>query len=190
MLITRRFLISFLIEFGPLLAFFIGSEVRGFFFGTELLVFATPIALTLAYMRERRFAAFPFMVGIFVLVLGGATLFFQDPRFIQLEYTLYNGGFGALLLISLAYKKLPLKYLFNSMVEVTDRGWEILSFRFGVMLMTLALLNEVVRHFDSLHAWVYFRFFSFIASTLFGLLQARVTKKYRLEGASPWGLRR
>ena len=194
MIFTRRFIVSFLIEFGPLLLFFIGSEVfhgmKGFFFGTKLLVIATPIALIASYVRDHRFAVFPFVVGMFVLLLGGATLFFGDPRFIQIEYTLYNGLFGSFLLIALAFKKLPLKYMFDSMVGVTDRGWEILSLRFGVMLLVLAFINQIILHFHAIEIWVYYRFFAYIFSTFFGLSQATLTKKYRLEDSSAWGLRK
>lgn len=194
MIFTRRFIISFLIEFGPFLLFFIGSEafsgMEGFFFGTKLLVIATPIALVASYVRDRRFAVFPFVVGMFVLLLGGATLFFHDPRFIQIEYTLYNGLFGAFLLTALAFKKLPLKYMFDSMVAVTDRGWEILSLRFGVMLMVLAFLNQIILHFHAIEVWVYYRFFAYIFSTCFGVSQVFLTQKYRLPEASAWGLRK
>lgn len=194
MIFTRSFIISFLIEFSPLLLFFIGSEsyhgMRGFFFGTQLLVAATPLALIAGYIRDRRFAVFPFLVGVFVLLLGGATLLLHDPRWIQLEYTLYNGLFGAFILISLAFKKLPMKRMFDSMLAITDRGWEILSLRFGVMLMTLAFFNQIILHFHVIQLWVYYRFFGYVFSTLFGLSQGHLTRKYRLEEASPWGLRK
>jgi intracellular septation protein len=163
--------------------------MKGFFFGTKLLVLATPLALIAAYVRDRRFAVFPFLCGVFVLLLGGATLFFHDPRFIQLEYTLYNGLLGLLLLVSLVLKKLPLKYMFDSMLGITDRGWEILSLRFGVMLMMLAFFNQIILHFHAIEFWVYYRFFAYIFSTLFGLSQAWLTRRCRLPDASPWGLR-
>lgn len=193
MIFTRRFIISFLIEFGPILLFFIGSEVyggmKGFFLGTKLLVIATLVSLVASYIRDRRFAMFPFIVGMFMLLLGGATLFSGDPRFIQLEYTLYNGLLGSFILVALLFKKLPLKYMFDSLVGVTDRGWELLSLRFGVMLMILAFLNQIILHFHAIEVWVYYRFFAYIFSTLFGLSQVFLTKKYRLEDSSPWGLR-
>ena len=194
MFFTRRFIVSFIIEFSPLVLFFIGSQLhhglRGFFLGTQLLVAATPVVLIISYVRERRFALFPFMVGMFVLSLGGATLFFHDPRWIQLEYTLYNGLFGATLLIALMFEKLPLKHMFDSMLAVTDKGWEILSFRFGVLLMILALINQIVLHFHAIQLWVYFRFFSFIFANAFGVLQVFLLKKVRLPEANEWGLRR
>lgn len=192
-ILTPRFVISFLIEFGPVALFFIGSELhpglKGFFLGTKLLVIATVISLIAAYVRDRRFAIFPFTVGIFMLLMGGATLWFHNPVFIQLEYTLYNGLMGAFILISLALRQLPLKYLFSSMIAVTDRGWEVLSLRFGVMLLLLALVNEIILRLGALEVWVYFRFFSYIFTTLFGLAQAFTTRKYRLPEGSPWGLR-
>ncbi len=189
MLFTRRFIISCCIEFGPLVAFFIGSQLHGFFLGTKLLVATTPLALTASYVRDRRFAVFPFSVGMFVLLLGGATLLFHDPRWIQLEYTLYNGLFGGTLLIGLTLRKLPMKSLFDSIVSVTDRGWEFLSLRFGIMLVLLALLNEIVRHFHGINWWVYFRLFSSLFSFIFCMSQLYLLRRERLPDASPWGLK-
>jgi intracellular septation protein len=190
---TPRFLIGFFIEFGPIALFFLGSElhpgVRGFFLGTKLLVAATVVSLIAAYVRDRRFAVFPFTIGVFTLFMGGATIWFSNPIFVQLEYTLYNGIFGAFILITLAMKRLPLRHMFGSMLAITDRGWEILSLRFGIMLLLLALLNEIILHLHALQLWVYFRFSSYIFSTAFGLCQAFLVRKYRLPEASPWGMR-
>lgn len=194
MIFTRQFVVSFLIEFGPIVLFFLGSEyyhgLKGFFFGTQLLVASTPIALIASYVREKRFALFPFAVGIFVLLLGGATLFFHDPRWIQLEYTLYNGLFGAILLIALSFGKLPLKYMFSSLVAVTDRGWQILSLRFGIMLVLLALLNQIVLNLHVIQLWVYFRLFSFVFTNSFSVLQVFMLRRERLPEANMWGLRK
>jgi len=192
--LTRRFIVSFLIEFSPMILFFIGSEsyhgLRGFFLGTQLLVAATPIVLVISYVRERRFALFPFMVGVFVLLLGGATLLFHDPRWIQLEYTLYNGLLGCFLLVCLVFGKLPLKRMFDSMIAVTDRGWQILSLRYGVFLIVLAFLNQIILHFRIIELWVYYRFLSFVVGNAFGVFQVFLLKAHRLPEANSWGLRK
>ena len=190
---TRQFIISFFIEFGPLLLFFIGSQshhgLRGFFTGTELLIATTPIAIVVSYIREKRFAPFPFIVGMFVLMLGGATLWFHNPVFIQFEFTIYNALFGLLLLGGLAVRKLPLRRMFDSMIAVDDEAWKILSLRFGVLLVVFAILNQIMLNLHAVELWVYFRFFSFIFGILFGLGQAFLVREHRLPHSSPWGLR-
>ena len=186
---SKRFITSLLIEFAPISLFFVGFEVGGFFMGTKLLVLATIASLIAAYVRDRRFAAFPFFVGTFVLLLGGATIIADDPIWIQLEYTLYNATLAGGLFGGLLLGRLVLKELFSTLFLITDEGWRILTYRWIFWLCATALINEFMRTLHPTDVWAYFRFSSAIISTLFGISQIWLVRRERLPEASAWGFR-
>lgn len=186
---SLHFIYSLLIEFGPLLLFFIGTETKGFLYGSLLLVLSVPMSLIAAYIRDRRFAIFPFMVGMLVMLLGGATVVTGNPKWIQLEYTICNGLFGIFLLSGYLFQKNWFKKLFETMLLLTDEGWRQLSLRFGLWFLITAIVNSIVSILYSPDIWIYFRILFAIAGVLFGLSQLNYTRKERLPSASPWGLR-
>ena len=52
--------------------------------------------------------------------------------------------FGAALLGALAYNKLLLPVVLDSVMSLTEEGWRKLTVRWGVFFFALAILNEIV----------------------------------------------
>lgn len=182
-------LISSAIEFGPLVVFFFGTELGNFFIGTALLIISTFVALTVSLIRDKRIPLFSLITSNFVVFFGSATLFFHNPLWLVIEYTLYNGLFGISILIALLFDKPLLKPLFKGMFHLTDHGWKTLSFHWGIFFLCAAFLNEYVWHHYNPEHWVFFRLGMAIILCLFGLLQLRVTQRERLPDANKWGFR-
>ncbi|WP_262423245.1 inner membrane-spanning protein YciB [Brevundimonas denitrificans] len=133
-------------DFGALVAF-IGAYfiTRDLIKATWVLVIASAIALAVGYVVERRFAPLPLITGLFALVFGVLTIFFDDDLFIKLKLTIQNVILGGILLGSLPLKKYPFKYLLGDAIKVTDHGWRILTFRYGAYFLVVAAANEVFR---------------------------------------------
>lgn len=188
-MLTRKFLITSLIEFGPITAFFIGTEVSSFFLGAALLVVGTALSLIASLTIDGRVPLFSLVSSFFVLVFGTLTLYLHDARWLVLEYTLYNGIFGISLLIGHFYKKCLLKRLFQHMFHITDAGWLILSFRWSFVFIITAILNQVIWQYLGEMPWIYFRVVAGVVLALFGFSQIFLARKHREPGASAWGLR-
>ncbi len=189
-MVNWKALISLVIEFGPLAAFFVGNEIHGFFFGAILLVVSVPLSLILGFLQARRFAIFPFAVGLFVILLGGATVVTHNPTWLKLEFTLYNGIFGLALLISVARGKPLFKILFDDIFELTERGWHALSLRWGIYLVFAGLVNEIIRRLYPTQIWVDYRLFFAILGVAFAAAQMFLTRRERLPSASYWGFKK
>ena len=86
---------KFLVEFGPLLAFFIGNWKGGVFWGTGIFMGATAIALIVSWVLTHKIAKFPLFSAIFVGIFGGLTIYLHDDTFIKVKVTLINLFFGA-----------------------------------------------------------------------------------------------
>jgi len=188
-MLTRGFLISFAIEFGPICLFFLGTELGNFFVGTALLVASTALALLTSLIRDKRVPLFSVISSSFVLAFGIATLILMDPLWLVLEYTLYNGLFGLAMFIGLLFGKPLLKPLFEGMFQISDYAWKLLSIRWGIFFLLTAVANEYVWHNHTEEAWVYFRLIAAVVLCVFGFSQFFLARRERLPHASPWGLR-
>lgn len=188
-MITRKFAISSFIEFGPITAFFIGTELANFFVGTALLVIGTIAALATSLTIDKRVPLFSVISSFFILLFGGFTLYFQDAYWLVIEYTLYNAIFGVALLIGIATKRYYLKHLFENMFHISDYAWKILSMRWAFFFLLTAVLNEVIWNNYTESTWVYFRVIAGIGLAIFGFSQFFLARRHRHPDANPWGLR-
>jgi intracellular septation protein len=133
----KNITISWSIEFGPIVVFFIalsllGDTDKGFITSTTIFSFLTAVALYASYVYEKRVAWFPLIAGVSVVAFGVLTFVYKEPALFILKDTLYNGFFGVFLLGGAYMKKGLLKKLFVALFDMSDRGWLILSVRWGV----------------------------------------------------------
>ena len=190
----KNIIIAWSIEFGPIIVFFLalhflGDTDKGFITSTGIFTALTACALVGSYLYEKRIAWFPLIAGVSVILFGVLTLIFSNPIIFIVKDTIYNGLFGLFLLGGVFFGKALLRPLFIALFDITDKGWFILSFRWGIFFLILAVFNEFFYHMYGRDAWVLYKFWSTIATTVFGFYQITLSKKYRKESSSPWGLR-
>jgi intracellular septation protein len=81
----------------------------------------------------------------------------------------------------LATGRLFLKIVFGEVMHLTEEGWRILTLRWALFFVFLALLNEVMWRFFSTDTWVAFKVFGIMPITfVFALCQIGLLKKYEL----------
>ncbi|MGE0272838.1 MAG: septation protein A [Alphaproteobacteria bacterium] len=172
-------LVKLLIDAGPLAAFFavfkFGDKLMlggGLMPATGVLIVATLIATVVAYIIERRIALMPLITAGLVVVFGGLTLWLADETFIKMKPTIVYLLFAAALLGGLALGRPFLKSLFQMAFHLTDEGWRILTLRWGLFFIAMAVLNEIVWRNFSTDLWVDLKVFGFLPLTmLFALAQ-------------------
>lgn len=189
LMLAKRLLTSLSIEFGPLVAFFIGSEFGGFVLGTAFLVVATIVSLSASLIIDKRVPLFSVISSIFVFAFGCLTLYLDDPYWIVLEYTLYNGLYGAALVLALLWEKALLRPLFETLFHISDYAWRVLSLRWGLSFLLIAAVNQFVWNVYGWDAWVYFRIIAAVYLLIFGFSQFFLARRHRHPQASAWGLR-
>ena len=184
-----RLILNLAIEFGPIVAFIVATEITSFIKATIIFVILTALSLAIGFIERRCIAWFPLIVGISVIGFGLLTIMFKDPFFIIIKDTLYNGIFSLVLLTGLVYKKPLLKPLFKNIFSMSDRGWSILTMRWAIMLGCLAFTNEVARIYLIADQWVIYKAVATVATIIFSVYQFRLARKERLPDASTWGMR-
>ena len=174
-------LIKSLIEIIPLILFFIANAKYGIIFATKTFVITTLIALIISYLYFKKISTLLLITTFLVLIFGGLTIFFKDPTFIKLKPTIVYFLFSLFLFLGLALKKNFLQIYLSSLIKLNDTGWNILTKRWGIFFLLMALLNETIWRNFSTDFWVSFKVFGFLPLTIiFTLLQQNLIKKYSI----------
>jgi intracellular septation protein len=177
---------KFLIEFGPLIAFFLGNWKGGVFTGTGVFMAATAVALIVSYVMTGTIAKFPLFSAIFVGIFGGLTIWLHDDTFIKVKVTLINVLLGSALFGGLHYGKYFLKYIIGEAVAMPDAAWRTLTLRWGFFFFAVAALNEAVWRNVSTDMWVNFKVFGVLGMSLaFALANIPFMAKYMVDEEKP-----
>ncbi len=185
----KKLILNLSIEFGPIIAFLVSSELTSFINATIIFVAVTSLALLAGYIERGELALFPLIVGISIIGFGLLTIIFDNPFFIIIKDTLYNGLFALTLFIGLLFKKPLLKPLFRGLFSMTDQGWITLTWRWMTMFILLTISNEYARVVFPPETWIIYKGLATVATIIFSLYQFKLSKKERLPEASPWGMR-
>jgi intracellular septation protein len=168
-----------LVELGPLLLFFLVNSRAGIFWGTGVLIVATVISIIASRVMFGKLAIMPLVSAFFVIIFGGLTLWLADDLFIKLKPTIVNLIFATVLLGGLIFGHSLLRHLFGDVFKLTDEGWRLLTLRWGLFFVGLAILNEVVWRNFSTDTWVSFKVFGIMPLTMiFGLSQVGLLKTF------------
>jgi intracellular septation protein len=142
---------------------------------------AVAAALVISFVLTRRLPAVPLMTAVLVLVFGALTLYLQDATFIKMKPTVLYAAFAAALIGGLAMNKPVLPIIFDHAVAMTERGWRILTLRWGGFFFALAFLNEIVWRTQSNDVWVAFKFPGiFLLICLFSVAQMPLIMRHKL----------
>tara|TARA_A100001011_G_C14277779_1_gene830088 strand:+ start:1042 stop:1662 length:621 start_codon:yes stop_codon:yes gene_type:complete len=183
------------LEMGPLIIFFVcyykapipenivndldAANLFKIIFATKIFVPAILIALFIGWLQTKKIAKMPLITAILVVIFGGLTIWLNNPIFIKMKPTLIYLIFALVLGYGLLKKKSYLKILMGSSIPMSEEGWLLLSRRFVIFFILLALINEIIWRFFSQDFWVNFKTFGLpILLILFMALQFNLFNKY------------
>ena len=174
------------VDFGPLLVFFAAYSRFDIFVGTAAFMAATAVAMAVAWAFTRHIPAMTWFSAVLVGVFGGLTLWLQDEMFIKIKPTIVFLIFAAILFFGLFRKRNYMKAILGSAFEgLSERGWEILAWRWAFFFLVLAGLNEIFWRFFPTDIWLHFKLWGDTLLTfLFAIAQAPMLIRHglKLEG--------
>jgi len=187
---TKRELIGNAIgEFAPILTFVIIAETHGFHTGLIWLVIVAMLSLVFSWVIERRVPKFGLVASGTILLFGMMSIVTNNEFYIIIKDTLYASSFGLALLGGLIFKRSYLQALFGDFFAISDRGWFILTIRWTIFFLLLAVSNEIARRALVPELWIYYKLAAVVATNVFGFSQFILTRRERLPEANEWGLR-
>ena len=183
--------LNFALDFGPLLVFFIaykfgGSDTdptQGPIIGTGVFMAAIAIAVAVSKWKLGRVSPMLWLSAVLVVGFGALTLWFRDPKFIQIKPTLIYMFFAALLIGGVLRGKAMLKYVLEAAYDgLTDAGWLKLSLNWGLFFLALAAANEVMRATLTFDTWLSIKVWGVTALTfLFAMANIPMLMRHGLK---------
>lgn len=172
-----------LFDFFPILIFFLSYKLFGIYHATAIAMIASLIQVLLYRFKHQRYEKMHLISLVLILVLGGATLFFQDPWFIKWKPT---GIYWLTSLVFLGSTFIGSKPLIQKMMDgnisLPQKIWYRLNYAWAVFFILMGCANLYVAYFYSTDAWVNFKLFGGTGLTLiFVFLQAIYLTRHLIE---------
>src|SRR6185312_4626990 len=139
-----------LLEWLPLLAFFVVYKLFGIYWATAALMFFSVLQLLVHRLRTGKFKIMHIVIVALAMVLGSATLLLHDPRFIQWKPTVL------LALAAAAFLGSMLVGVFNEPLRISPRAWLLINCLWAAWLALLAAANIYVAWNFAENVWVNF----------------------------------
>ncbi|MEG0921120.1 MAG: septation protein A [Comamonas sp.] len=151
---------KFLIDFFPILLFFVAFKVWGVFVATGVAIVATFIQI--AYLRYKNGKVEPmqWLSLAIIVVFGGATLLFHNESFIKWKPTVLYWAMAAVLLV--AYWIMGnnlMQKLMGAQVSLPQPVWNKLNYAWAIFFIVMGIINIWVAYQFDLDTWVTFKMF-------------------------------
>jgi intracellular septation protein len=165
-----------LVDFFPVVLFFIAFKAKGIFFATLIAIIAS--FLQIGYMLAKKKKVEPLMwlsLGI-ITVFGGATLLLHDETFIKWKPSILYWTMGlAMLTAQLGFKKLAIEALLGKQMALPRKTWKVVNISWSLFFIALGGINVFVAYSFSTDTWVNFKLFGIMGFILvFALVQGLV----------------
>ena len=184
-----------LLEYGPLLAFFIGyillknrpflvagQEYNGFIAVTAMFIPLLAIATFAQWRLSGKISKMQIITLVLVVFFGGLSVWFNDERFFKMKPTMIYLIFAGLLGFGLLRGESYLEAVIGENLPLQRAGWMILTKRLLVFFLALAVFNEVVWRSFSTGTWVTFKTFGLTLGTFaFFMSQVGLFNRYGIE---------
>jgi len=156
-----------LIDFFPIIVFFVVYKIAGIYWATGAIILAMGLQMGVQWVRDRKVSKMLIVSAALVAVLGGITLLFRNPLFIQWKPTVVNWLFAAAFLGSqfIGNKNLTERVMGHA-VQLEPSMWRQLNLMWVANFAFLGAANLfVVYNFDE-ETWVNFKLFGMLGLTL------------------------
>jgi len=180
-----------ILELGPLVLFFIGNYFFGILWGTSILVIATLISISISWLLEKKIPLMAAFGCAAVVFFGMLTLIFDrdvaiDSQseigvflFIKIKPTVVSAMIASGLIFAGIMGYNPLKSIMSSGINLTTKGWKLLSRLWIIMFISMAIANEFAWRNLTTDDWVSFKAFGIpVLSIVFALFSIPVIRKY------------
>jgi len=169
-----------LIDFFPIILFFVAFKFWGIYVATGVAIAAT--VLQIAYLRHKHGKVEPMQwmsLGV-IVVFGGATLLSHNDTFIKWKPTVLYWLMGSALLIGqFVFRRNFIKSLMGAQVALPEPAWNMLNWAWTGFFAGMGLLNLWVAFNFDLDTWVNFKLFGGLGLMLaFVLAQAAFLSRY------------
>jgi intracellular septation protein len=126
---------------------------------TGAFMLATVIAMIFSRLKLGSISPMLWISGALVLVFGGLTIWFHDPKFIQMKPTFVYAIFAGTLFTGIATGRPLLQQLLGAAYPgLSDLGWRKVTLNWALFFVAMAIGNEIARELLDLRWWTLYKF--------------------------------
>lgn len=139
-----------LIDFLPILLFFVAYKFAGIYWATAVAIGATAAQVAWMWIRQRRVETLPLATLALLIVFGGLTIALHDPIFVMWKPTLVNWLFAAVFIGSYWIGSRPLiERMMGQAVVLPPPIWRRLNALWSGFFIALGFANLFVVYIGS-----------------------------------------
>src|SRR6202051_1299392 len=160
-----------LLEWSPLLVFFVVFKLFWIYWATASLMFTCVALMSVHRLRTGSFKTMHVVTAGVVLILGTATLLLHDKRFIQWKPTILLSFAAVAVLGSSVIGRQPLarrmlEGVFSEPLELSRHTWVIINSAWAAWFAVLAAANIYIARNFAESVWVNFKVFGISVAML------------------------
>jgi intracellular septation protein len=161
----------------------VGLEVAPVLLATLVVIAATLVQVAVLKLRGRKIDLMLWITLALVVVLGGATVWFQNAAFIKWKPSVAFWSMGLALWVSQAFfKKNLLQSMVGKELRLPALAWQRLNFAWVAFFALMGLLNVYVAYTFTTSTWATFKVFGvFGLMIVFTVAQVVVLSRYLKE---------
>ena len=134
-----------LIDFFPIILFFVAYKIYGIYVATITAIAASLAQVAWLRWRHGRFEKVPLLTLVLIALFGGLTLALRDPIFVMWKPTLVNWLFAGVFLGGTLIGKRPvIERMMGQAITVPDTIWRRLNWSWILFFLASGLINLFV----------------------------------------------
>ncbi len=134
-----------LVDFFPVILFFIAYKLYGIYAATAVAIAASFVQVGYGWLRHRRAENMHLITLGILVVFGGLTILLQDRTFIMWKPSVINWLFGVVFIASQFIGEKPLvERMMSNNLNVPSTIWRKLNGAWGIFFLVLGFLNLYV----------------------------------------------
>lgn len=169
-----------LLDFIPLIAFFIVARTQGILAAAGALLIATVLVYAIHFIRQKgKFEKQQWVVLVLTILFCGGSLLLRDDIYLRWKSPIINGIFALTLLISVAINKPLMQMAMKEVFSLSLSGWKKLTVVWALFFMLMGILHYITAFTMSDEAWINFKTYGWIPIMLvFIIAQFAVLKNH------------
>jgi len=142
-------------------------DIKGIYIATAVMIIASILQVTITWLIKRKVEKSQLITLVIVLVLGGATLWLQNPAFIKWKPTAVNWLFALAFIGSQVFTdKSLLERMMAEHIQLPTTVWLKLNIAWVLFFIGSGLANLYVAFNFSEEIWVDFKLFGLLGLTI------------------------
>ncbi|MEI7288875.1 septation protein A [Dickeya dadantii] len=156
-----------IIDFIPLIVFFVCYKLYDIYVASGALIAATAAALLLSWFIYRKIEKMMLLTFLMVAVFGTLTLVFHNDQFIKWKVTIIYTLFAVALLFSqFVMKKTLIQRMLGKELSLPEMVWAKLNISWAIFFLLCGLANIYIAFWLPQSVWVDFKVFGLTGLTL------------------------